>query len=268
MTPLEIIRTGIKGLLLHKLRSGLSILGIVFGVASVISMLSVGEGARREAVAQIELMGTNNITIHALNLTKAGKIEAAKNLSSGLTIHDAELIKKHNPLVKRLAPLKEVDRDLYFLNRDISYRIIGTYPDYLYAGNLTLKGGRFLVGKDIEERKRVCVLGADMAKDLFPAQKAIGKWIRIGTEWFKVVGVLRNKDIPEKVDIVRLHNINRDIYIPLTTTFFAQPIEDRRGKIDEISVQIVDSSRVKEAQDLIRYLLRKTHNNEIGRAHV
>ncbi|MFV1950624.1 MAG: ABC transporter permease [Nitrospinota bacterium] len=261
MTPLEIIRTGIKGLLLHKLRSGLSILGIVFGVASVISMLSVGEGARREALAQIELMGTNNITIRALNLTEAGKIEAAKNLSYGLTIHDAELIKKNNPLVKRLAPLKKVNRDLYFLNKDISYRILGTYPDYLHTGNLTLKEGRFLVVKDIEERKRVCVLGADMAKDLFPSRRGIGRRIRINTEWFKVVGVLRNRDIPKKVDIVRLHNINRDIYIPLTTAFFAQPVKDGRESIDEISVQIIDSNRVKDARGLIQYLLTKAHNN-------
>lgn len=108
MTIREVLNTGIRSLASHKLRSGLSILGIVFGVAAVIAMLSIGEGARLEALRQIQLMGMNNITIRALELDKEMEKDTKANLSIGLTMDDAEKIENLSSFVDAIAQLLQI----------------------------------------------------------------------------------------------------------------------------------------------------------------
>jgi putative ABC transport system permease protein len=122
------IDIGIKGLLLRKLRSLLSTLGIVFGVVAVISMMSIGEGARREAIDQIKLLGTNNIRIKRLELTGERREKAERRFSQGLTYDDALLIQERIPVLHGVAPLKFVDAEVRFEGRQGVAQVIGTTP--------------------------------------------------------------------------------------------------------------------------------------------
>ncbi len=124
----SIIGIGLKGLLLRKIRSLLSTLGIVFGVAAVISMMSIGEGARREAIEQIKLLGTNNIRIRQLALTGEKRAEAERRLSRGLTYDDALLIQERLPFLQGIAPLKFVQAEVRFQGRQATSRSSAPVP--------------------------------------------------------------------------------------------------------------------------------------------
>ena len=205
MRTWEIIFTGIKSLTLHKLRSVLSILGIVFGVAAIVAMLSIGEGARQEALEQIELLGTNNITIRALAMTESQTMEAKKNLSSGLTTIDAFRLVEICPNVSFIAPLKVINIESIYGNRESLAPVVGTTPDYLAVKNVSVEKGRFITLLDIEENKRVCVLGADVAKTFFPVGSPLGEMVRLGSDWYNVIGVLQSKDVKSKSRTFFMH---------------------------------------------------------------
>ena len=176
------IGIGVKGLLLRKLRSLLSTLGIIFGVAAVISMMSIGEGARREAVEQIKLLGTNNIRIKQLQLTGERRDKAKRRYSKGLTYDDAILIRERLPALPGVAPLKFIDADVRFEGRQGIAQVVGTSPEHEEVTNFRVVEGRFITGFDLMDTKRVCILGSEIKQELFGYRNALGAAVRIGHE--------------------------------------------------------------------------------------
>lgn len=261
MTIQEVLNTGIRSLASHKLRSGLSILGIVFGVAAVIAMLSIGEGARLEALRQIQLMGMNNITIRALELDKEMEKDAKANLSTGLTMDDAEKIKELSPFIDAIAPIKDYAVVARAMDKETNARLVGVTDSYLRVAGLRIRSGRFISRADSSDSKRVCVLGSDKKAALFPSEEPLGKLVNIGDTLCLVVGVLESRNLPKEDNAtVKIRDINNDIYAPLATVALSMDAAGGGLNVSEIVIRIKDSSQVKTAEKVIRSILERLHD--------
>jgi putative ABC transport system permease protein len=254
------ISIGVKGLLLRKLRSLLSTLGIIFGVAAVISMISIGEGARREAVEQIKLLGTNNIRIKQLQLTGEKREEAERRFSSGLTYNDALLIRESIPGLLGVAPLKFVDAEVRFEGRQGIAQVVGVSPAYEEVTNFRVTDGRFITQFDFMESKSICVLGSEVKEELFGYRDALGAAVRIGEGLFTVVGVMEAKTIREgRTAAIKVRNINRDVYIPITTALKRFPIVGEPSGIEEIAVRVAQAEDLSPTAQLVKDVLGQRH---------
>jgi len=254
------IGIGLKGLLLRKMRSLLSTLGIIFGVAAVISMMSIGEGARREAIEQIQLLGTNNIRIKRLLLTGERRIEAERRFSRGLTYDDAILVKQSFPYLSGVAPLKFVDAEVRFEGRQGVAQIVGTNPEYEEVTNFRVVAGRFITPFDLMDTKNVCILGSDVKQELFGYRHALGAAIRVGGAWFTVVGIMEPKVVRKgKATAIKVRNINRDVYIPITTALRRFPAVGGPRGVEEIAVRVARAEDVAPTARVIQGLLGQSH---------
>ncbi|RKY88327.1 hypothetical protein DRQ09_03025 [candidate division KSB1 bacterium] len=254
--------TGIGGLRAHKLRSFLTMLGIIFGVAAVIAMLSIGEGAKQEALEQIKLLGINNILIQDFQMEDQDLTQSRTNFSRGLTYADARSIMAICPLVEVATPQTERNMTASYKNRTTSCAVIGTTPEYSKVLNFNVEKGSFLTYYDLQERRKVCVLGGAVKKDLFRFEDPIGKRIKIGDIWFTVIGVMEDKSMPAgKPGSIKTRNLNQDVYIPITASFKRFEVDPLASEIDQITAKVIDTKKITEAANIIRNIMRRRHNN-------
>ena len=254
------IAIGVKGILLRKLRSLLSTLGIVFGVAAVISMMAVGEGARREAIEQIKLLGTNNIRIKQVALTGERREKAERQFSRGLTYDDALIIQDSFPALEGVAPLKFIEAEVRFEGRQGLAQIIGTTPEYQDVTSFRVGEGRFITSFDVADLKNVCILGSEVKEELFGYRDALGAQIRIGDARFSVIGVMEPKVIREgRAAVIKVRNINRDVYIPVMTALRRFPLTTDRAAIDEVAIRVAQPEHLNATARLVRGVLERTH---------
>ncbi len=256
---LPTVTTAIQGLLLHKLRSFLSVLGIVFGIGAIIAMMAIGAGARQELLDQIGLLGITNVTVRAIPPADDALTNGAAQLSQGVTYRDVERLSRGVPHIIALAAVRTVSAQVYYQQHTVQARIVGTEPNYEVSANLTLQHGRFLASADVDGAQRVCVLGDDVRQALFAFQNPLGEMVKIGDDWFRVIGVLANKELhPEKLPAIRIHNVNSDVYIPLSTSqVFAAP--DAVHALQEISLQIDSPDNMDAVVRIIRAILAREH---------
>ncbi|MEK6570115.1 MAG: ABC transporter permease [Bacteroidota bacterium] len=282
----ENIQIGLSGLRGHRLRSSLTALGIIFGVSAVISMVSIGEGAKQEALDQIQLMGVNNIIVRARPVTAASFKTAKANFSPGLRLADARTFSEICPFVTTVTPQWEYTVTAYHNTHRADVRLIGTTPAYEEMFNVAMKEGTFLHPSHLENQDNVCVLGSKVKELLFRFEDAVGRRIKIGEFWFLVVGVTKPKAISAKTGgQFSIRDLNQDVYVPLTTAqqkiqrtreggaaqFFggpgfmvfsgsdATPID--KNLIDQITVKVKDSDHISEAYAVIRRILERRHFN-------
>ncbi len=215
----ESFKIGLFELKNNKVRSLLTILGIVFGVGSVIAMLSIGEGARRETIEQIELMGTRNIIVNK----KAKREESESKKSSfpqKLSFEDGESIRKINPYVEYVSPQKEDIYTIIYKSKVLETRVVGTTADYPETYNSEVQAGSFFASHHLESFANVCVLGSEIKEKLFMYESPLNKEIKIDDQWFRIIGILASKKItPAGVKKLGLKDFNADIYVPITTMF-------------------------------------------------
>jgi len=256
----ESLRIGIRSILVHKLRSFLTTLGVIFGVAAVIAMLSIGEGAKRAAVEQIKLLGTNNIRVNYVKLTGDQAEEAEKKFSRGLTYHDGQLIRENLPNVKGVTPVRFVETSILLGNKESTGRVVGTDEVYEWVTNFHPSEGRFICALDVADAKRVCVIGDEIRSELFGYRNPLGRRIKIGDTWFVVIGVMESKTVKEgKASVIKLRNINKDVYIPITTALKRFTDEDRPNSIEEIAIQVEKEEQVVPTSEVVKRLLNRTH---------
>ena len=256
----EAFELGLESIIAHKLRSMLTMLGVVFGVAAVISMLSIGEGARRSAIEQIKRLGTNNIRIRQLKLSGAQAELAEKASAEGLTDQDARIIAANLPTVRGVSPLRFIEAEIVRRDKEASGFVVGADARYDEVTNLRPTAGRFISDLDVREAKRVCVIGAGVRKDLFGYADPINRRIRIDDAWFTVVGLIEAKTPKEnKTSVIRLRDLNRDLYIPITTALKRFTDADHPHSVDEIAVQVADAGEVVPTADVLKRLLWRTH---------
>ncbi|MCK5347479.1 MAG: ABC transporter permease, partial [Candidatus Heimdallarchaeota archaeon] len=253
----------IGGLKVHKLRSVLTMLGIIFGVGAVIAMLSIGEGAKLAALEKYKFLGINNIIIRDKNLSEEELEKVRAKFSPGLTIKDAEAIKRILPTVEVVAPQAELEIEAKHADKSSESTVVGVTSDYQQILNYTTELGEFLSKEHHEYSMRVCVLGSDAGKKLFPVESPIGKKVKLGDQWFEVVGVMGNKMLfTETVGELAARNLNQDIYIPLSSFLsrFSKK-EELASEIDQLTVKIRNTNKLVESAAIIRRIVDRRHHD-------
>ena len=229
---------GLRSLLLHKLRSGLTTLGLMFGVAAVISMLAVGEGASRSAQRDIEQLGATNIILRSVKPSDDAQAatgrQASLILRYGLTYADYRRIIETVPTVRHALPVREIRKQIRSLERALDGRVVGTTHDYAEFNHLQVVKGRFLERSDDELYRNCAVLAHATAMALFPYVDPVGQTINLGTDAYTVVGVTSERAATALAgNSVTNQDYNRDVYIPLNTCrlrFGERILELRSGR--------------------------------------
>jgi putative ABC transport system permease protein len=209
----------------NKLRALLTSLGIIFGVGSVISMLSVGRGAEQEVLEQMKLLGANNIIVKPLVEQAEGKVEEdetkkseKKRFSPGLTLADAQSIMAAIPQVEEISP--ELIQELTIVRNGLkrTSKVIGVDRPYFHLSDFKIAKGEMFTPLQVERAAPVCVIGNGVRAKFFAREDAIGKQIKCGNVWLTVVGVLEERKITdENLKHLGIRNYNMDIYTPITT---------------------------------------------------
>lgn len=218
MGILDAIQTGLSELLSHKLRSMLTMLGVIFGVAAVIAMVSIGEGAKQEALRQISLMGIDVVHVKRAMITGELLEKAEERSPYGLKYSDVRSIQEVCEFAKRVVPLREVFADVTVGERPVSAKVVGTTSEYCDVTRSEVQRGRFLQDGDIHDHRLVCVLGAAAKRELFGFDDPLGKTVKIGQNLLRVVGVMEPKEIGSAKALSALRDLNSDIYIPITVS--------------------------------------------------
>ncbi|MDP7245940.1 MAG: ABC transporter permease [Planctomycetota bacterium] len=264
------IRLGVKSLLLHKLRSLLTTLGILFGVSSVIAMLAIGEGASEEAQEQIRRLGSQNVILRSVKPLE-DKVSGPSYSANayGLTWQDFERASETFPWVENSIPVKNIVQEVRFEDKVINPRILATTWEYQNVTGRIVHRGRFISQADDDLVSNVCVIGYEVSRLLFPGLESIGQKIKIGPEYFKVVGVILPRvplsdDLPE-VDT----SVTSEILIPLTTGrrwFGDMTIKIRSGsremeqvELNEIVLSARSPSHVSYIAAASREMLARNH---------
>ncbi len=272
------IHLGIKSLMLHKLRSLLTMLGIVFGVSSVIAMLSIGEGASKEALEQIRKLGSTNILISTI---KPVEDEAVANVQSHMSIYgllydDEQRIIETFPAVQRTAPVKEVRKEGRLYERALELRVVGTTPAWFDLVQRSFVAGRGIFQRDIDTHAHVVVLTEYGARRLLATERAIGAQLRIGSEYFEVVGIVQSE--AEQGGTIQTPDQEVDAYIPLNVarSCFGDMIirrtsgsrEMARVELHQLIVQIRSDEEVEPTAAGITRMLERFHKKTDYRVSV
>jgi len=261
----ENVKVAVSGLLGHKFRALLTMLGIIFGVAAVIAMLSIGEGAKREAIAKYQELGVNNIIVRDKDLSDEELDEVRAQFSQGLSISDAGAIKEIIPSVMEVAPQAEKNTEAWYEDKSGKATVIGISPEFNTILNYSADQGLFVNEDHYRRKLKVCVIGAALAKTLFPFDDPVGKEIKVEDQWLEVIGVMEPKSLfTETVGELASRDLNTDVYIPLTT-FFTRftPENELASEIKQITVRVDNSKELMEVASVIRSLLNRRHfNNE------
>ncbi len=219
---LEIIRLGMQNLRLHLLRSVLTSLGIILGVAAVIIMVSIGEGNKQAALRNIEALGATNVILRSVRPPEAsqfGSEERSIISKYGLTRQDLRRLENFLTDVADIVPLKEVGGEISYRSSRTISQSFGTTPALLDAANLRVENrGRYLTDDDLERGRNVAVIGSQIARQFFPLEDPLGKEFRIDQRVFRVIGVLRPIGLAGGAGSALIgRDLNKDIHIPLNT---------------------------------------------------
>jgi putative ABC transport system permease protein len=212
----------------NRLRSFLTSLGIIFGVASVISMLAIGRGAQEEVLDQMKLLGTNNIIVQPVVEQKEGNVEEtgsnvpsesnSKKFSPGLTLQDLEAIQENIPYVETATPEIIYDTQIIRAGRMRTGKIIGVSDEYFDINDSSFELGENFTDKQVEESLPVAIIGSGIRAKFFSGDDPIGKRIKAGKVWFRVAGVLEEKRISDQqIENLGIRDYNMDIYAPATS---------------------------------------------------
>ncbi|MGD9723108.1 MAG: ABC transporter permease [Pirellulales bacterium] len=268
----QTLRLGLKSLLLHKLRSGLAILGIFIGVTAVIWLVAMGEGVSYQAQQQIKDLGANNIIVRSAkpssDVTRGGGFVIAY----GLLREDYDRIVANVPTLQQAVPMREIHKEVRYLDNLTDATIVGCTAKYLDMNNLRMSRGRFLTDKDLEGADNVAVLGAEAARTLFPFQDPIGESIQIEDEFYVVVGQTESKTPSAGIGgSLSAKDYNSDVYIPLTTlrwrigdlviTARSGSREGEQVELSQVTVTVDNIDQVDQTADIIESLLQKYHPN-------
>jgi len=237
----------LRSLWANKMRSSLTMLGVIIGVGAVIVMLGIGEGAKRQVSERITSMGTNLLVVRP-GLGTRGHVRSAS--VETLVLKDAEAIRKEVPNIAAVAPEAGKNAQIKYYAKNTNSTILGTTADYLSVNNFTLAEGRFIEPEDVRRRSKVAVVGATPAKDLFEGGVAVGAKIKIKGVNFEVIGLLKAKGQSGYRDPDAV------VVVPITTAMLRLfGIKDLRA----INVQVANQGDMSNAQADIEELLMRRH---------
>jgi putative ABC transport system permease protein len=266
-------KTALRSLQMHQLRSFLTVLGLVFGVASVIVMLAVAEGASQEAQRQIASLGVKNVVIRSTKPsdTSVGSGQRQLILTYGLTYNDLRRIQEAVPTVKSSAALREYPEELRYGGNTLRGRLVAIQPSYQDSNRLELARGRFLQDTDLRHAANVCVIGENVALKLFQFEDPLGNSVQVGrTGLYRVVGVTQYKTPSAGIgSSLSAEDLNNDVYVPLTTdrsrngdVIFSVTqggFNREQLELSQITVQVNSTEEVKATAAVLDSLLKSSH---------
>jgi putative ABC transport system permease protein len=266
------IQLAMKSLMLHKLRSGLTMLGIVFGVFSVIAMLAIGEGASAQAQKQVLELGATNIICVSVKPPQEAVSQQGNSfmLRYGLLRSDYELLSNTLSTVTKAIPIREVVKEVRFLHRSMNSRVVGCTEDYAEITRLAVAQGRFIAATDQQKMNNICVLASETADTLFPYEDPLGSAIQIGSIKYLVVGVTKRRSASAAIGgSLSGQDFNKDVYIPLQTFYVRmgdQNIQRGSGsfsaetvELNQITLQISHRDEVIKTAEVVRESLEQRH---------
>jgi putative ABC transport system permease protein len=258
------LRLGLQNLLLHRLRSLLTMLGMIFGVAAVVSMLSIGAGARQKVMALIEQMGVRNLIVEAKETTEWQAHQKVRRISPGLSLQDFRVIGDDVDGIvastprKRFTPTKTIPKS----QQDVP-SVYGVKPVYQEIAGLHLVEGRFFDPGEESRADPVCVLGAGARSNLFGASDPMNQYVKVDEQWFRVIGVAEPA-LSAQTEIAGLpsQDLNNVIYAPLNAVDLR--LEDTysglRDDIDGIYLTLHEKTDISIAAQVVRALLGSSHH--------
>ena len=271
------VRLGLKSLWLHRLRSLLTVLGIVFGVCSVIAMLAIGEGVSYEMQEQIKNLGSQNIILRSVKPPEAQKISEKNTrsyiLTYGLTYADMRRIRATIPGVSVLVPGRIMRETVWNISRFVDCEVMGTVPWYPEMRNQIVAEGRFFNESDIENSASVCVIDSAMAERLFPFGSAIGGSVRVKSDYYRVIGIM----VPparsaEATDNAAEKSAAYRMFIPLETARmrYGEVLVKRRTgssevekvQLHEVTLKVASREDVLNVSQAVKDLLERNHKKQ------
>lgn len=248
------ILLGIENLLLHKLRSFLTMLGVVFGVGSVVAMLSVGEGASKEAMDNIRKLGSNNIIISSI---KSIEEESATTTHShmsiyGLTYDDQRRIAETYNTIKQTAPVKLIRKEGRLHARSLELRVVGTTPEWFDLIQRPIIAGRVLLEADQKNQAPVAVLTEFGARKLLATESTIGQALRIGGDYFEVVGIIKSES--GQAGNIQIPDQQIDVYIPMKIA---------RSYFGDVFTRVTSGSRTRELVELHQIIVQVDNSDNV-----
>ena len=259
------VRLGLQNLVLHRLRSLLTMLGMIFGVAAVVSMLSIGAGARQKVMALISQMGVRNLIVEAKETTEWQAHSKIRKISPGLTFQDYRVIRDDvGDLVastprKRMTPSKTIPKSL----EDVP-AVYGVNPSYIEIAGLHLLEGRFFDQDEENRGASVCVLGAAAKSSLFGASNPIDQYLKVNEQWFRVIGVA-GPQLSSRTEVAGLpaQDLNNIVYVPLNAAILRleESYSDVRDEIDGIYLNLRENADMPAAAQAVRAILNSSHHD-------
>ncbi|MEQ8239041.1 MAG: ABC transporter permease [Cyclobacteriaceae bacterium] len=286
----------VEAVLANRMRSVLTALGIIFGVAAVIAMLAIGNGAQQEIIEQIKLVGVNNIVIRPVvkqseeNLAQDDGTTEKKKFSTGLTNSDVAAIVEVVPGITSISP--EIILDTYLINNGIrrSAKLVGVEPSYFDIFNFDLESGDMFSPQHLEYGEAVCIIGKSIKAKFFPTENPIGKYIKCGNNWLRVIGMLNERIIStSSMSNLGIRDYNMDVYVPIKTMLvryenrariteemlrkqnmgsrgrFGEEAESTQQastnyhQLDRLVVQVGETPLMNTTADIINRLLQRRH---------
>ncbi|MCA8972842.1 MAG: ABC transporter permease, partial [Planctomycetes bacterium] len=266
---LRTLQLALKSVMLHKLRSGLTMLGIVFGVFSVIAMLAIGEGASSQAQKQVLELGATNIIVRSVkppDETSSSSSGGGQSfvLRYGLTRKDLEVISETIPSVMGVVPVRELTQEVRHQQYTLNARVVGSTPEYLEMNHLGMEQGRFLTDHDLEEMANVVVLAHETARILFPFENPIGQPVQIASRAYRVIGVTQDRTASAAIGgSLSGQDYNKDVYMPLFTLqtrlntgdLFIRRTQGSFSAVsvvyDQITLKVGDKNGLTDDRDLV-----------------
>ncbi|MDC1516244.1 ABC transporter permease [Cyclobacteriaceae bacterium] len=274
-----------EAVLSNRVRSILTGLGIIFGVAAVIAMLAIGNGAQKEIIDQIKLVGLNNIVIKPIVEQKEEAVSAEdpfnkeKNkYSPGLTLKDKNSIADMLPDIQAISP--EIVQDTYIMNNGVrrSAKLVGVEPPYFKLFNFELEEGHMFNEQNLIHGMPVCIIGKSIKAKFFPSENPIGKKLKCGNQWLTVMGVLEQRIISENsIKRLGIRDYNMDVYVPLKTVLIRYENRDLITKsminnaddekistinyhqLDRLVLQVAETEKLSATADIIARMLARKH---------
>lgn len=284
----------LEALISNRMRSLLTALGIIFGVAAVIAMLAIGNGTQKELNEQMKLVGVNNIVINPIieqkeeSIDQSGMAAEKKKFSPGLRLSDAEGILEVVPNIRKVSPEIILETNIISNGLRRSAKLVGVNPSYFEIFNFDLSEGKMFNKHHLETGAAVCIIGKSIKNRFFPSENPLGKKLKVGSNWLEVIGVLEERLIStNSVSSLGIRDYNMDVYAPLQTVIVryenrdklteamiqqayqdkddddenqsSAPVSSNYHQIDRMVVQVDETEMLNPIADVISRLLARRH---------
>ncbi|MEN8006871.1 MAG: ABC transporter permease [Candidatus Krumholzibacteriota bacterium] len=254
------VQLAVSGLKDHRVRTFLTTLGVVFGVAAVISMLSISEGAKSEALSQFESLGIDNIVVMHQDLPDSPGTEDSPPNSRGLSLGDAAALRKLTPAITAVVPMAVSEQTVQG-KQQLRISVVGTTPDLPLVRRERLLSGRFFTAFENQEAVRVAVIGSGLTRELCGLDEPIGSFVKISGVWYEIIGVFAGGGAGDDDQDGLVRATNRDICIPLSCALVRTDRKRWERELDRMIIQVPDIAMLEPVAELAGRLLKRRHQD-------